>query len=358
MIRAVPEVVRAPATRAILLRLALFLIVVRLAVRLPLRAGLPDLGPVFHADPFLALLDVFSGGALARGSALALGPYPFLLGRLAARRLATKADRVRKLSYQLTLAVAVILAVAYPLFFDHLAGGRYLVPGSRHRPDPHHGSPADRLAGKPARRRNGGWLPGAPASRRLPRAGHAPRVSSLGQPLGDRPVDAGRRRDSRRDRLSRALLGGAPVSPGGRRLPGPDREALAGRPRRSSVRPEFVPRRSAPRAAGRVRRHPAPRDLPPDLRGRRGAQAGRPGAVAHRAEKSRLLADLPVAGIPGQDRRLPGRDGAPGDGDRRSSSRVSSCRVSGPEPRRGATCFGRSAASSGSSLSSPWACCS
>jgi len=132
MIQTVPRLLRTPSTRGILGRLCLFAIVVRCVVHLPLRTGLPDLGPVFRADPFLALLDIFSGGALARGSAFALGVYPFLLGRLAARvllpRTISALDLIvfQKRSYRFTVVTAIAMASVYPFFFNHLAGGRYL----------------------------------------------------------------------------------------------------------------------------------------------------------------------------------------------------------------------------------------
>ena len=113
--------------RSHLLRLAGVLFAVRATVHLRLFPGLPDLTPAFRQDPYLTLLDVFSGGALGRGSVLALGVYPLVLARPVAALLSPARDALeRRRFYQtwrrITALFSLVLGWSYPVFLERVAG--------------------------------------------------------------------------------------------------------------------------------------------------------------------------------------------------------------------------------------------
>ncbi len=82
-------------TRSPFVDLLYAVLVLRFLAHVPLASSAPDLGTWFRRDPFLALLDVFGGGAPARFSALGLAFYPYLIGRAAAAAATALADMRR-----------------------------------------------------------------------------------------------------------------------------------------------------------------------------------------------------------------------------------------------------------------------
>src|SRR5574341_637684 len=73
----------APEARAKIVRMLVALFLVRCLANIPLASQPLDVRHLFQSEPFLALIDIFAGGATARFSLLALGVYPYVVGRLA-----------------------------------------------------------------------------------------------------------------------------------------------------------------------------------------------------------------------------------------------------------------------------------
>src|SRR5829696_8527002 len=128
---------RLAETRRELLRIAALLLAVRVAVHLPLFPEVPDATPAFQKDPYLALLDIFSGGAMARGSVLSLGLYPLWLARPFAflrpdlRWFPGAMGRRKFQETWLRLAVlfSLVLGWSYPAFLSRVTGSAIATPG-------------------------------------------------------------------------------------------------------------------------------------------------------------------------------------------------------------------------------------
>jgi preprotein translocase subunit SecY len=110
-------------------------LLIRLLSHLPLPNRPPGLETLFHGDAFLALLDVFAGGAVARFSVLALGLYPYLLAGLVSPQIvrgdfSIGADRERLAMATATLAAALCLplGVAYFALLQRLGIPLMVVP--------------------------------------------------------------------------------------------------------------------------------------------------------------------------------------------------------------------------------------
>ena len=119
--------------RSHLLRLAMVLLAVRATVHLRLFPGLPDLVPVFQADPFLTLLDVFSGGAFASGSVLALGVFALVLARPLAAVLIPARDsldlqRFHRAWRRIAALLSLALGWLYLPLLERVAGVAIPVP--------------------------------------------------------------------------------------------------------------------------------------------------------------------------------------------------------------------------------------
>jgi preprotein translocase subunit SecY len=115
--------------RARLPRLVGLLLVVRLTAHLPLFPGLPGLTSRLQADPYLTLLDVFSGGAVACGSVLSLGVVPLALAWPVAAMLrrrwdspAMAAKRFEILWPRIAVLISLPLGWLYPAFLESVAG--------------------------------------------------------------------------------------------------------------------------------------------------------------------------------------------------------------------------------------------
>src|SRR5829696_4225301 len=129
---------RLAETRRELLRIAALLLAVRVAVHLPLFPEIPDATPAFQKDPYLALLDIFSGGAMAHGSVLSLGLYPLWLARPFAflrpdlRRGAwgeLERRRFQKTWLQIAVLFSLALGWIYPAFLSRATGVAIATPG-------------------------------------------------------------------------------------------------------------------------------------------------------------------------------------------------------------------------------------
>jgi preprotein translocase subunit SecY len=101
--------------RRLLVRVAFGLLLVRYLERAPLLHPAPDLHRLFADEPLLATLDVFTGGALASFSVMALGVFPYVIGYFAARcisrpvRDAWDAKELDRLTRCCAAAAAVVL---------------------------------------------------------------------------------------------------------------------------------------------------------------------------------------------------------------------------------------------------------
>lgn len=108
--------------RHLLVKVALALYLLGWLEHIPLAGSALNLHQQFMGEPFLSVLDVFTGGALARFSVLALGVYPYVIGRLAALiihgPIRTELDKRRVRS--LTLYCATVTAAGMGAFYLHI----------------------------------------------------------------------------------------------------------------------------------------------------------------------------------------------------------------------------------------------
>jgi preprotein translocase subunit SecY len=135
---AVLRLFRLAETRGLLLRLAALLLAVRIAIHLPLFPEVRDATPAFQKDPYLVLLDLFSGGAMARGSVLSLGLYPLWLARPLAflspkLQRGSWGDSERRQFQKTWSQIAILLPLAlgwiYPAFLSRVTGMAIAAPG-------------------------------------------------------------------------------------------------------------------------------------------------------------------------------------------------------------------------------------
>jgi preprotein translocase subunit SecY len=123
MMRTATSVLSLPVLRRRILSLTVALLVVRLIVQVRLPRIPFDLGTFFSENPYLALFDVFTGGAASHGSILALGVYPYLIGNWLAAQTLTKSqvqegyEASQQLQHVrarfLTVAVAILMGSLY-----------------------------------------------------------------------------------------------------------------------------------------------------------------------------------------------------------------------------------------------------